>query len=615
MMGTLQSPEALAKAWLSLITTEDHSSAMGNIALAHALAYPLVSPDDMHATKTGACRPALHWALTHVTGQPGKAERVCVELPLSLEEGWPETVSVLSPWERLAGLLIASGANPWLTDSEGKDALDWAFEAGFRSVFAQLLRHPQCPSQEELSRRVNVSAGRVLPLTHVAAYRGHLAMLEDLLGAGWSPSLRDNKGWSALSWVNSAADAKAVAPLIPLSTEERLVLRDSWVKRTSLKLVPLDKNLTEQLARFEQLFSLSAEEQLAGRSSDLLVKLLAAKPNKDYIDRGMATALLGKSLAEHADFFKENWGLEGQGSGAQKGQWSLPAAALWATLRWKGSPHKEVVHAFLEQLSKHDAPGWLNTPIRSEDKRAPEVLQGGLAWLAVCGQFTRDGYDASIAEKIRLLEAAWGSDYSRPLGLQKALDFTRWATPANASDGWKRLLSGYWKMAILTTAKTGPLGDGEANAWKELMQMGLPMDAGSWMLIGKRVLATLRGKQQSDLENEAMRACDRLLVEFLGPLGLKSMRSDVSVSNRPEIAAMQVDMVATLAHLHGFSWPAMQLPEEPWFLESTFALLQKKYPDVASRVPGFREWKDAIRAGRLDQSLPSPASVPGRPRF
>jgi len=426
-------------------------------------------------------------------------------VPLSLEatDEWPEGVAALSPWERLAAHLVREGADPWLKDEDGLDALDWAFSAGSRSVLALLVTHPGRPTMESIYQRADGHPGRKVPWLHGAVYRGHLAMFNDLVRAGWPPESQDNQKWFALSWANRVSDVQALLPLFPaLSFEQKEALKQSWVRRNAMKLVPAQVSLGELLTAFDTFFPLDEKTQNSSRELQMLTNLLVLKPGGNSV--GSIKSLVGETEEKQAAYFENHWGLVATGIGAARGEWSGPSAAFWGALR---SNFREVTglgKAFLTVAQKKPSALWLETPIRSADKKGQGgVVQGGLVWFAIASAGSYS--DGNLMGRLKALEEAWKIPDARRRGFEQALSFTSTFVPANASSDWQAQMGWGWGNIISSVFTHGKMLKWEADGWRVLLGMNVKIYAESWKDISTRAVSTLQKKTVASLDDPDLR--------------------------------------------------------------------------------------------------------------
>lgn len=616
MASPLLSSKSLTTAWQKALVQGDSSDAQGELALAMAVAYPQESWDGVLVGPEKQERPALHWALSKTLSTESNNERRRRSLSWELE--WPEDVTKMNPWERLAAHLLRAGADPWLKDSEGLDALDWAFRSGARSVLGLLLDHPACPSLDKLRARVDDYPGRRVPWLHGAAYRGHLHLFQDLLERDWLPTDLDRQGWTALSWVNTPSILEALRPHYAfLSDEQKIELRHSWVRRKAMKLHPVDLALGRLIDGFEASFPMGGTVLQSSEDQKTLTNLLAVKPGSINRYRGVsADVVMSDDKKEFDAFLSAKWNITGAGMGAARGTWSLPAAGLWAALRQNNEKLPAIAEAFVQRLEKGDGKSWLNTPIKPAGKNGKAaVLQGGLGWLVVSSLHTRDGYDKPTTDRIKRLEAVWGDSDGRLKGLQEAVAFTQGYCGAAASDDWKEVLLQRWGNIMLNAFRVGDLSDHEAQQWVALNEVGLRIYAERWLLIGERLL---RQPLVAPLPNQEPSARYRLAQAMLHPSG-KMWERDAGftyASNKipGQCRGMRLRLLRAHIHAHG-GLDAAPFPDDPLFTPQDYTRTLAENPTLAQGLPSAKAWESFLRNKALDKALPSPSVSKNTPRF
>lgn len=607
---------ALASAWQKALVHGDASTPQGELALAMALAYPQESWDGMLVGPEKQERPALHWALSKNLSTERNNERR--RRGLSWESEWPEDVTKMNPWERLAAHLLRAGADPWLKDSEGLDALDWAFRSGARSVLGLLLDHPACPSLDKLRARVDDYPGRRVPWLHGAAYRGHLHLFQDLLDRGWLPTDLDRQGWTALSWVNTTSAQEGLRPHYAfLSNEQKVELRHSWVRRKTMKLYPVDFKLGILIDGFEKAFPLGGAVLQSSEEQKTLTNLLAVKPGSANRYKGVsADAVMGDANKEFDAFFERHWAVVGTGTGAARGTWSLPAAGLWAALRQNNDKLPAIAEAFVQRLEKGGGKAWLNAPLKPADKGGKAaVLQGGLGWLAVTSVHTRDGYDRPTIDRIKRLEVVWEDGNGRLRGLEEAVAFTRGYCGAAASDDWKGVLIQRWGNIMLNAFRVGELSDQEAQQWNALNEVGLRIYAEKWLLIGERLLLQPLVAPEPGQEPSARYRLAQAMLDPSGNMWSRNAGFSYASNEVPKkCRSMRLRLLRAHIQAHG-GLEAAPFPDEPLFSLQDYTKALAESPALTQGLPSACSWENFLRSKALDQALPSSPAHKAAPRF
>lgn len=621
MRSQLLSDNALGLAWEKALVLGDNTPAQGEVVLALALAYPKQEWDAVLVGPEKQSRPPLHWALSKTLSTEQNTERKRRPLSLS-DDSWPADVGVMSPWERLAAHLIRQGADPWIKDGEGLDALDWAFRSGSRSVMGLLFAHPQCPPLEALQARTDAYPGRRVPWIHGAVYRGHLHLFQDLLDQGWSKHAVDQQGWTALSWVNSPSVLDALVPHYDfLSDDQKLELRQSWVRRGAMKLYRPHLSLSPLIEGFEKTFPLGEDALQSSEDQKTLTNLLAIKPGSANRYKGVSVdAVLGGAAKDFDAFFEKNWGVVGTGSGSTKGAWTLPLAGLWAGMRKESDQLPAIATAFVNRLQAGAAPEWLNAVMRPADKQGQgRVVRGGLAWFVVASMRTRDGYDKTTTDRLLALEAAWEQPNPRLRGLAEAVEFSASYCGPTASSDWKEALSRRWGHAIVNAFRTGELLDAEAEQWARLGGLGwssYPIYAERWSVLAERLV-----RQPVAAPDKGITPSGRyqLLWALLNPeqnllRRVEAFSAGSSSDSWKKVRTLQLKLLhAFLAAHNGLD--AAPMPSKPLFTPEAYTRMLGENSNLASGLPSAATWESFVRSRELDKSLPQATPSVPKPRF
>lgn len=614
MRSELLSNIALATAWVKALVGSENSSQDGELALALALAYPKEDWDQPLVGPEKKQRPPLHWSLSKTLSTERSAEHKRRLVSLS-GDSWPIDVAAMSPWERLAAHLIRAGADPWVKDSEGLDALDWAFRSGARSVMGMLFLHPGCPPLQELQGRVDSYPGRRVPWLHATAYRGHGEMFQDLLAQGWSKQVLDQQGWTALSWVNTPNMLNVLLPeYSDLSDEQKLQLRHSWVRRGTMKLYPSGSSLNPLVSGFEQAFPLGEASLQASEEQKVLAQLLAVKPGSTNKYKGVNPAsVMGSNPGGFAQFFEQNWTVTGVGTGASKGSWSMPMAGLWAALRHNSESLPAIGTALVEKLRTVSAPEWLNTSLRAADKQGSgQVVQGGLAWFVMASMTTRDGYDRPTTERLLALEDMWENPGGRSRGLQEAVAFTAAYCGNSASSDWKNSLGFRWSNAILNAFRSGDMPDEEASQWAQLARVGTTVYMERWMLLAERLL---QEKVVAPIAEEAPSGRYRLLDSLLNPDFQWGRTASSGTGGYQKCRTVKLKLLRALVAAHEQSGVGL-LPERLPFSDSEYNNMLAENPGLKTGLPPAEGWSVFARSLHLDKVIPAaPSGRSSKPRF
>ena len=473
-MADIQSwlPERAAL-WESLVTdwSSDTSSGLeisGASALGLALGLDACLDPNAEVDRgpgRGGPQPVVHLVLRRLLDQRRSdrwaASRNNVRAEISLDPGTPAPPALghLLARERLAVWLLRSGANPWVRDADGMDALDWAVLAGARSVASALMKDARCPPPEELSLRTPLVSGRRLPWLHTLVFLGRMEMLGDLVDAGLDSGQLDKNGWPMAAWLSTADDFKALATkgLLP-ETGLRATLEHAWVRRNVQKLFEGSFPLTELQKLLSESFSVSPEDRASSQTEQWGEEWLSPKGFFSHSEPGGAYFSLSKAVAVKTALVEQRaWRKKIRAGTLMKGQWSLLGALMVATLNNNQSrPEQLFVSAegvveVLRAWPEEDLNKWLDESIR------PGLTNRGLLvlfmgphsdpWLA-----ERWGsHDCVLEEATEASLALAGASDSRRMMLRR-----RWTASAGSWGGCERV-DAVWFSSLLKLAGSGML--------------------------------------------------------------------------------------------------------------------------------------------------------------
>lgn len=456
----LFTPKRRQSIWLGLVLHWHESyevmEEMAHAALALGTLQGVENPNQL-VPLGGKDLPLLHAVLARVPSEAREYPDV-VDFPLEGSSDWPLQTSSISARETLAGWLLVQGANPWVKDETGSDALDWAMRTGARSVVRWLLDHPCCPPQEELQKRVDGSMGRQVPWLHLAAYHGRSKMIWDLVGRGWALDQRDKNGQTVLGWMNAIAPLQEFIPHFEsLSTQEKSDLLKFWEQRAVKKLGSERFDSKKMKEAFVSASPLSADmERNAGNEQEMIRWLSNNPENKTYNFKGnLWTAHNPDSLASGRAFFKETWDWRGvQEKGVAKGTWSLPAAALWAVLRGKREADSlmemfSVLKSVAEEWPSEKLDAWLDESIR------PGLTNRGLVYWFVHYKDSARGYSYNQNRSAPLQKVMeWWKEKSTNCASRLSVDppvagflaahAACMALPSKQDSGWSTQMGQMW---------------------------------------------------------------------------------------------------------------------------------------------------------------------------
>lgn len=388
MSQTWLSPQQAGHAWAGLIAApwydpyskekskqnqQLEDSALAALAWAPATGVAL---DEPVVLPSGPARPLLHHNLHRLTLQhQGVGAAPVGALPLDPTQGPGD--HRLPARERLAAKLIQMGADPWLKDADGWDALDWAIQANARSLVKALLAHPGCPPMPTLVERTAPAGTRRAPWVHALVHQGRMGLAHDLLAAGWDIKQADRQGWTAVAWVMSAA---ALADLLerqaPLTSGERDAVVRAWAQRAGQGSA-LPQGLRQTLERLQPA---SREEKAQAQRLQQCEAWLAVTPNKPLHKLAAAGSWSGLTDGSLAAWITDNmtWRRPAGTSRARnEGNWSLLTACVWGWVRqnsgaWQDriQPHPAqkmvpLLDTVLQRLEPQERARWLNEPIRA----------------------------------------------------------------------------------------------------------------------------------------------------------------------------------------------------------------------------------------------------------
>ena len=444
----------------------------GQAALALALAYDVDDPNATLKPNSKEQRPLLHSVLHGLVAQnlPGFWSKSATNhelVPVSSDpvEPLPGLLATFQARERLAFWLIHRGADPWAKDTEGLDALDLAIAAQSRSLADALLRHPCRPDLDELRARTSQRSGREIPWLHTLAYFNGVDLFQDLVEMGWDPVQLDKNGWPPIAWVNNP---QTLSALIEIRTAEENVLPlevlgKAWVRRRSQKLVDRHFNLEKLEETTKKFVRLSAEEEADVELFKLAEEWLAASPSK------ATTAYRGRRwkhpnrtamcelFVNHFDWRKN------EKSGTAKGQWSLPAAAVWGCVRGEREVEastrlSEVLVDVLKTQPANVMESWLEEEIRPGLSNRGLLLwgigtSGGAEFLGLLSGKTegREAVRKRLEEVTAAMEAL-GSRGTTPLSNWQHMLAHQWFKLTQSDGVWRAPVLEDWAVEVLSRA-------------------------------------------------------------------------------------------------------------------------------------------------------------------
>lgn len=585
----------------------EHSMS-GTAALALAVSYGVGDPNREVLDETKVPRPLLSTVLhtlqkerrVFASPRPGVPK---VDVSTDATVSLPLDATHLPARERLALFLIRSGADPWVKDADGLDALDWSIRAQARSVFAALLNHPGCPAKQELRNRTTNHVGREIPWLHALAYFDAMEMFDDLIALGWDRAQKDRNGWPASAWVNTPQMLQAI--LTKQSEEQnsaqRPVVEKALARRISLGLTSVGFNKAKINEALAQHARLDEKDALNVQLTKLMEGWLSANPaHETYHYKGLAWRRTNPSnpskdmLIEHFD-----WRFT-QKSGLAKGSWSMLGASIWgvsrgeregAALSFLAERLMEVLQA-LPQSRRHQ---WLKDEIR------PGMTNQGLAWVALGSRIdaaqhtlfsTTDDPDAAKRERVEAavstLESVWAKSMSTK-SLQWALNHA----------------SSLWLRENLTSSS-------EAWAWRcvsTLAKKGFWLPTlGQYRNASRNLRAAL---ERSGKENEQVFFDAALELLGAGISFQSTFNRDMREREQKEGDAARVELWKTVEEVMT-NRPALVThlnPDAYPFETFTRGSMAKGLPDV-------ERWSSLVLQGKLEASIDStaPRSIP-RPRM
>lgn len=519
-------PNAALAVW-NLAQGGDLPPAAGEWALALYLASTEVPADFEHHGKR----------LLHVTikalGAPDRPRPQAPPIyPVSAEERWPELSAAdsIPPRERLAACLIARGADPWLKDADGLDALDHAVTTGATGLVAQLLRHAACPPLAALWARTTAVEQRSLPWVHAAVNRSDWWFLDLLVKAGAPADARDSLGNLPAAWVRREADMVALAKrgLLPDDSDERSKVQQFWSRRVALRLTPtrpINPKLLQEA--WEKAAPGSPETTQTVQWVAAIEKWLAIKPDKKM--QYSTPPDLASSAAERTQQGEASRGFRHTGArGSSKGTWDLPSAWLMALTCYRSDKVKpdfvfDQLNSWMAAWSTDEIRTWLDQPLRED------LTPRGLLGLLVLGRMRLParpaertmGYRAPSTPppptapeedcRVRTLAVC---DPDRVL--RAAVDATLALTSAKNTAHQRILEVGYlWDDTIKHYRYSDPIGTG--NDWARLLD-GFPGSLNEESLDAFHQWTTRHAHRQPGNAEEARNtfALTKALISFTG---------------------------------------------------------------------------------------------------
>lgn len=397
--------------------------------------------------------------------------------PLTLDGDWPEVDAQVNGRELLAARLVAGGADPWVRDEEGLDALDWAVRARNGALFDQLLRHPNCPERDTLWKRTAPTEQRSLPWVHVAVNQSDWRFLDALIHAGAPVDARDTVGWLPAAWARHAQGIQALSErrMLPQDDGNRLATQKAWGRRMALNIVEGTLPLDAMTRAWNDVSPQSAKLQKTATWSRHIESWLAHKP---LSDRPPPADFPGEG-DEEAFAFRQS------GSrGVAKGTWSLPGARLYALLasdaaawqRYGGSKPLDwltQLDAWWQGADDSMVMAWLDEPIR------PGLSNRGLVAVAA---LLKDATAAarpnapfvegatSLSRMEALLNQAPETSFHAAVDAQRAL-----VAGSKTSTERRRLYAQQWSLVLQSLGKLNPtplasIGADAPDAWARVLE-------------------------------------------------------------------------------------------------------------------------------------------------
>ena len=388
----------------------------------------------------GALAGLIATTRTFSSAPPAPRERLDVSLdPTSL---LPHAVSTLPVFERLAIWFVRAGADPWIQDAQGQDALDLALSANARTLVGMLLAHPNRPSQAALETRKTSLTGRATPWMHALAYQGYVDLFDDLTEAGWNPESLDRNGWPPAAWVNRPEVLERVLDRHsdPGNVQLSVDLNAAWARRALQKTHENAFKPAELVGVLSSRTTLTSEDKAALRLQKVVEEWIAATPSKQSYSVPGVKWTYGSAKDENAEaidlmtkYFDRRFQTK---SRTAKGSWSPLGAALWALRRGESDSNaaagkfSPVLVQVLSAQPEQARLAWLNEEI------TPGLTNRGLALWSLA--------DRCSPEATQLLSQGLSSDHAD----QERMKATTSAVVAMANNSsertWRVVLADKW---------------------------------------------------------------------------------------------------------------------------------------------------------------------------
>lgn len=388
----------------------------------------------------GALAGLIATTRTFSSAPPAPRERLDVSLdPKAL---LPHAVSTLPVFERLAIWFVRAGADPWIQDAQGQDALDLALSANARTLVGMLLAHPNRPSQAALETRKTSLTGRATPWMHALAYQGYVDLFDDLTEAGWNPESLDRNGWTPAAWVNRPEVLERVLDRHsdPGNVQLSVDLNAAWARRALQKTHDNHFKPPELTKVLSSRTTLTSEDKEALRLQKIVEEWIAATPSKQSYSVPGVKWTYGAASDENAEainlmtkYFDRRFQTK---SRTAKGSWSPLGAALWALRRGESDANAaagKFSPVLVQVLSAQPEPArqaWLNEEI------TPGLTNRGLALWSLA--------DRCSPEAKELLSQGLSSDHAD----QERMKATTSGVVAMASNSsehtWRAVLADKW---------------------------------------------------------------------------------------------------------------------------------------------------------------------------
>ena len=371
-----------------------------------------------------------------------RAPQACLDISLDPNALLPHAASALPVFERLALWLIRAGADPWIQDAQGQDALDLALTANARTTVRLLLSHPNRPSQAALETRKTSLSGRATPWMHALAYEGFVDLFDDLAHAGWNPESLDRNGWTPAAWVNRPEVLERVLDhhSDPGSVQLSVDLNAAWARRALQKTHDNHFKLAELTKVLSSRTTLTSEGKEALRLQKIVEEWIAATPSKQsYSVPGVKwTCDAAKDEnVEAIDLMTKYFDRRFQTkSRTAKGSWSPLGAALWALRRGESDSNaaagkfSPVLVQVLSAQPEQARLAWLNEEI------TPRLTNRGLALWSLA--------DRCSPEATQFLSQGLSSDHADQERMKATTNATVVMANNSSERTWRVVLADKW---------------------------------------------------------------------------------------------------------------------------------------------------------------------------